>query len=155
MEILRRETDYALRALVILGQTGDLVSTRALADECDISLDHIRKIMPRLAKADIVEAVRGAKGGFRLSRDPENIYLNEVIQAMQGPLIVNRCIRGRVRCGRFDTCVIAGWVEQLQEGIDRITHRVSLHDIIEKNTKQPQEGMAQHGRTESRSPVAP
>ncbi len=131
MEILRRETDYAMRALIKVSGEESLVSTRYLSEACGVSLEHIRKIMPKLAQAGLVVAVRGARGGFRLARPAPDIHLNEIIEAVQGPLKVNKCTMGDEGCERRPECSMVGPVRYLQERLDEMTRKMTLKDLAE------------------------
>ena len=88
MEILRRETDYALRALHVLNTRGECTDTMDLARECRVPLPALRKIMQTLAKAGVVKTVRGAMGGYLLAGPVRNISP----YSGQGPMKGSVCI---------------------------------------------------------------
>ena len=73
MQVLGRESDYALRCLVKLAgaDEGQVLSARQIASEDDLPEPLLRKILQKLVKAGIVESVRGSQGGFRLGGLPE------------------------------------------------------------------------------------
>lgn len=93
MEISRK-TDYALRMLSALVQNGEgspVVSVREVAEENRIPYSFARSIQHDLAQAGIVESLRGARGGMRLAVDPKKVTLRELVEAVQGPIIISGC----------------------------------------------------------------
>jgi Rrf2 family protein len=131
MDILRRETDYAIRALMELGREKKCLSTRQLAVRCEVTIDFMRKIMPRLTQAGIVKPVRGSRGGFCLQRAPREILLQDIIQTMQGAVQVNRCVLSPRRCLRSNRCRFRPVVMLIQRDIEKTLHATSLADILQ------------------------
>ena len=88
MDILRRNTDYALRIMVDLamhwGQ--ESISTRAVSNDMDVPYQLACKLMQKLHKAKLVKSLRGPKGGFRLSKNPSMTNLLKIIETIQGPV---------------------------------------------------------------------
>ena len=85
MEIIRRNTDYALRLMVNLGvnRKEDFISSRELAKEEEVSHQLACKLLQKLHAAGLVESSMGAKGGFRLAKSPAKINLFEIIEIIQ------------------------------------------------------------------------
>lgn len=133
MDILRRNTDYALRLAVNLAHHyGDgAVSTRVLSDEEGVSYQLACKLMQKLHGAGLVESDMGPKGGFRLGRSPEEVAILEVIEAIQGPLRLNRCLLGEGACDRQKTCPIRVKIGTLQEQMDRYLGAVTLGELAQ------------------------
>ena len=105
MEISRK-TDYALRMLasLVLDPEG-VVSVRTAAKESGVPYSFARSIQHDLALAGIVENTRGAAGGMRLSVDPQEVTLLQVVEAVQGPVLVASCeASGDGPCPRQGTC---------------------------------------------------
>lgn len=138
MDILRRNTDYALRLAVNLaGRYGDgWVSTRALSDEEDVSYQLACKLMQKLHKEGLVESDMGPKGGFRLARPPEHVPILDVIAAIQGPLRLNRCLLGDGFCERQETCPIRAQIGRLQEQMDEYLGAVTLAELVRNRPPQ-------------------
>lgn len=132
MDIIRRNTDYALRLMVRLARDsdGDAVSTRLLAREEGVSYQLACKLMQQLHAAGLVESSMGPKGGFRLCREPAEISVQEVIEAIQGPLRLNRCLLSRDACPRGDGCPVRAKMGELQSQMDEYLGGVALEELV-------------------------
>jgi Rrf2 family protein len=132
MDILRRNTDYALRLAVSLARHygADPLSTRVLAENEDVSYQLACKLMQKLHAAGLVESNMGPKGGFRLRRGPEEVSIREVIEAIQGPLRLNRCLLSDGLCSRQDSCPVREKMSHLQEQMDGYLKSVTLGELV-------------------------
>jgi len=112
MEITR-ETDYAIRCVLYLaGKQGLPTVVDEIAHEMSIPKSFLSKIVQKLSRADILTSFRGVKGGFALARKPAKISLLDVISAMQGPAVSNKCAVDKRVCGRSCTCIVHPvWIE--------------------------------------------
>ncbi len=122
MEITR-QADYAIRAVLHVARLpeGKREPTSIIAKEQEIPLPFLAKIISQLAVAGIVDAMRGASGGVRLARAAEDISLLDVIQVIDGPVALNRCVAGGEGCIREGYCPIHEiWVEVQDELIRRL-----------------------------------
>ena len=131
MDVLRRNTDYALRAILNLAESQeDSVSTRDIADQEKISYQLACKLMQKMKKAGLVESVMGKKGGYSLSRKPADITLKEVIDAIQGPVLLNRCLKKGYVCEKMENCPINKKLKQWQNELDREMQETTLEELI-------------------------
>lgn len=90
---ISRKTDYALRMLAeLVSNSTGVVSVRTAAKENEIPYSFARSIQHDLALAGIVENTRGASGGMRLSVDPHKTTLLQLVEAVQGPVVVSACL---------------------------------------------------------------
>ncbi len=107
MEITR-QADYAVRAILELAlrPAGACVLSADLSLAQNILAAFLAKICARLAAANICLTHRGTNGGIRLSRPADQISLLEVVEAIDGPIVLNRCTRQPGECARERTCVI-------------------------------------------------
>ncbi|MHC4616635.1 MAG: RrF2 family transcriptional regulator [Planctomycetota bacterium] len=144
MNILRQNTDYALRVMVNLAKnhSNDAVSARLLAEQEDISYHFACKILQQLHNAKLVESRMGPKGGFSLSRPPGKIELLRVVEAIQGPVRMNKCLLGTNTCPRRPKCAVSGKLAELQEYIDSYLRGITLAEFLqspenERTAKKP------------------
>jgi len=137
MDILRRNTDYALRLMVCLAREygNGAMATRAVAQAEDVSYQLACKLMQRLHAAKLVESCMGPRGGFRLSRPPGQVDIREVIEAIQGPLRLNRCLLSDAACPRQDSCPIRVKIGELQDRMDEYLSSVTLDGLARNRGK--------------------
>ena len=131
MELIRRNTDYALRALVLMAKdrTGDVYVVTRLANEARVPEDFLRKTLQRLDKAGIIESKRGPKGGFQLSKDPARISVLDVMEAVQGPLAVNRCFLKDIGCDNFNRCELKEKLIGAQQHMVDLFKSVTIREL--------------------------
>jgi Rrf2 family protein len=90
--MLTQKTRYALRALLFLIEEGDgAVRLQRIAESQKIPRKYLELIMLDLKAADLVESVRGPKGGYCLTRHPRSISFGEVVRALEGPIALVSC----------------------------------------------------------------
>ena len=91
--IFTTKAEYGVRLLVDLGQAegGDPVALKAIAERERLPLAYLERIVALLRKAGFVESTRGARGGYLLTRDPGEIRMDEVIEALDGPIAPMSC----------------------------------------------------------------
>jgi Rrf2 family protein len=119
--------DYAIRAtaeLAVLGKDGPVKAQR-IAEEEDIPLKFLLNILADLKRANVVQALRGSRGGYRLARPAAAITLAEVIRAVEGPL-------ANVHESRPEELTYAGPNRALREVW--IAVRASLRAVLEMVT---------------------
>ena len=105
---------YGMRAVVALARCHGQGSIylRDIAERERLPGTYLEQLMVPLRKAGIVLGVRGAKGGYTLSRPPEEISVLTVVEALEGPLRLADCPAGGGCCGRPGTCVLKElWAE--------------------------------------------
>lgn len=103
--------DYATVVLTVLASTPHAVASAAgLAERAGLEAPTVAKVLKPLAQAGLVEAFRGASGGYRLARPAHDISLIEIVEAMEGPLGMTECSLHAGACGIESSCgVRANW----------------------------------------------
>ena len=136
MNVIRQETDYALRLMAVLATRNDdqpkSVSTRVLAEKSDVSYEFACKILQKLHDADLIESIMGPKGGYKLHKNAHDITLLEVISAVQGPLSVNDCMIGSGCCSQMGKCPLSGTMGKLQRHIEEFLGKITLEEAIKE-----------------------
>jgi Rrf2 family protein len=137
MDIIRRNTDYAMRAAVELaGRFGSApVATREIAESQDIPYQLACKLLQRLNKASIVKSIMGPAGGFILCRNPSKITVRQVVEAVQGPVQINRCLFDKKSCRLSPNCTISPELGRLQKKINVFLEGLSLRQLSSAKTK--------------------
>ena len=132
MDILRRNTDYALRLMVTLATKHDSepLSTKSLSKETLVPYQLACKLLQRLQKAKLVKSTMGPKGGFALTKSPEEINLWSIIDVIQGEVNMNRCLLGDFKCQRRANCTIHGKLAELQNQIEASLRATTLDELL-------------------------
>jgi Rrf2 family transcriptional regulator, iron-sulfur cluster assembly transcription factor len=138
MDIVRRNTDYALRAMVALAQNYGIrpVSSKSISDEQKIPYQLTCKLMQKLSSKKMITSLMGPKGGFILKREPSKITLLEIIEAIQEPLSINRCLLAKDNCPRRRICTIRPKLVQLQEYVGKYLTGITLAELAEIGDKK-------------------
>ena len=102
---ISRKTDYALRMLAMLAEDPEcLLSVRTAAEEVNVPYSFARSIQHGLVQAGIVESLRGVHGGMRLKVSPDDVTIRQVVEAVQGPMVMNDCTAPDGDCARMGAC---------------------------------------------------
>lgn len=97
---ITRQADYAVRAILYLARLGpnQKAATSQIAENQEIPLSFLAKIIAQLSVAGLLQTMRGARGGVMLARAPEEISLLDVVEAIDGPITLNECVNGEYDC---------------------------------------------------------
>jgi Rrf2 family protein len=120
---ITRQADYAVRAVLHLAQikNGDRTSTSVVAKEQHIPPSFLAKIVSRLSITGLLHTSRGARGGLTLAREPKDITLLEVVEAIDGPIQLNECVGDNGVCTFDSDCPIRSvWCEAQDELVARL-----------------------------------
>jgi len=137
VDILRRDTDYSLRAIVYLARHygNEPVSARELAQSGGIPYQLACKLLQKLHNAKLVESSMGPKGGFKLSGEPSKISVFKVIKAIQGRLSLNRCLLSANVCSYHRQCLISRKLADLQQQMESFLNNVTLDKLVSTRAK--------------------
>jgi FeS assembly SUF system regulator len=140
---LSRKADYALIALKHLAQHGrtEALSANDIADSYGISAPLLAKVLQRLAKRDLIQARHGSSGGYTLARDPAVVTALEVIQAIDGPLIITSCSTARGDCGHVTNCTVREPLRRVNETILQALSEVTLSQMADEEPEMPVVGL--------------
>lgn len=125
---------YALRLMVDLaveGQSGP-VALRDVAKRQDISEKYLEQLVAPLTRAGLLKSVRGAAGGYLLTRPPEAYTAGEILRAQEGSLAPVDCVDGSHPCRRQGRCPTAPLWQRIAQAVDRVVDSTTLQDLAEE-----------------------
>lgn len=99
---ITQEADYAVRIVDRLARSGGRLDARSLSETTGVTLRFTLKILRKLVLNSIVISFKGVQGGYELARKPADINMRQVIEAVDGPIAISRCLSGELPCNRTD-----------------------------------------------------
>ena len=138
MKITSQE-EYGLRCLLQVAQLtikDDLASLEDIAKNEHITTDYAAKLLTTLRQANLVESVRGKSGGYKLTRPPEKIYLNEAIHALSGELFETESCQqfpgNDSKCVHISCCSIRSVWFSISHILFNLLKQITLKDLLGK-----------------------
>jgi len=129
MELVRRHTDYGIRALFQLAEKGPMRCGQ-IAKACGITQGFSYKVLQKLKNAGFVTSRPGRPGGFELSKDLASISLFDVMSACQGPIEVSKCVEDPDDCDRNEGCPLSTKWRELQDLMIGSLKRTMLQSVL-------------------------
>ncbi|GHU41072.1 AsnC family transcriptional regulator [Clostridia bacterium] len=133
---------YGLRAFVDLAVYGgkEPISLTGIAKRQDISPAYLEQLMGKLKRANLVESVRGANGGYRLARTTDEISVGDVLRALEGDLGPAECVSDidssyACGCGDSDSCVSRLVWKRIHDSINDAVDSIKIQELVEENKK--------------------
>lgn len=131
---LTRFTDYGLRVLIFAASHPDrLCSVREISDYYDISYNHLVKVVHRLAQLGHIKSFKGKGGGIQLAGGAENLYLGDLVQALEPDMNLVECFdRDTNTCRITNTCQLKHYLFDARQAFINALNRHTLADTIKK-----------------------
>jgi len=126
---------YAVMAMVDIGQQGGVrpVSLAEISSRQDISQEYLEQLFLKLRKGGLVESARGPGGGYRLARDPDDIFVYDIIAAVDEPMKMTRCEGDAVDgCVRGERCCTHDLWSSIGRQVNTFLANVSLDDVVSR-----------------------
>lgn len=129
---------YALRLMLDLAMhdTGSPVSLKDIAARQSISDKYLEQIISILNKAGFVRSIRGAQGGYRLMRKPEEYTVGMILRLTEGSLAPVDCVNEGSSCDRMEACVTIRIWKQIYDAVNNVVDNITLADVIEWQTEK-------------------
>lgn len=135
---LGKLTDYAIVVMTALAATPEASrSAHELARETAVSEPTVGKVLKQLSKAGLVQASRGASGGYRLARAPSELTIADVVRAMEGPIGLTECSLHGSDCALESSCGVRGNWKLISEAIRQALSAVTLAQMAAPMTRLP------------------
>ncbi len=140
---LSKKADYALIAMKHLAQSAGQAevrlreggagttstSAREIAEQYDIPIELLAKVLQRLVRTGLLVSTQGTRGGYMLSRPPKSISVVDVIQAIDGPFTVTACSTEKHDCEQYSKCSVRNPLWQIRERIVAALGTVTLLEM--------------------------
>jgi Rrf2 family protein len=141
---LSKKADYALIAMKHLAIRPDAASAsaREIAEQYDIPVELMAKVLQRLARRNLVTSHQGTRGGYRLARPASLISAGDIIQAIDGPLTVTACSTEAENCDQYAKCSVRDPLWRIRERIISALDTCSLQEISSDMPEMPLAGVA-------------
>ncbi len=125
---LTKGADYAVRIMIHLAQlpSGSRPNRAALAGAGDIPEHFVGKILQSLARAGLIDSQRGMNGGFALAKDPGQVTVLQVVEAIEGPTQLNACLLPGDSCSRKSWCPAHCVWAEAQEAMTSVLRRATI-----------------------------
>ena len=129
---LSKKSDYALIAmkhLALKTGPGSSSSAREIAEQYDIPIELMAKVLQRLVRSGLLASQQGTRGGYQLSRPATAISVADVIQAIDGPLTVTACSTDDEQCDQFTKCSVRDPLWRIKERILNALRSCTIAEI--------------------------
>ena len=125
-------SDYTLRVLMFLALSRERLATiPEIAAAYEISENHLMKVVHQLARAGVIESVRGKGGGIRLARPPEEIHLGQIVRASEGSAPIVECLADEpASCRIAPVCRLAAVLSRAFETLYATLDEYTLADLV-------------------------
>ncbi len=132
---LSKKADYALMAMkhLALVRTAPSASAREIAEQYDIPIELMAKVLQRLVRTGLLVSTQGTRGGYTLSRPSASISVADVIEAIDGPFSVTACSTENHDCDQYGKCSIRDPLWQIRERIATALGTVTIAEMATEN----------------------
>lgn len=117
------------------------VSLKEIAENQGLSLSYLEQLFSILKKERLVVSQRGAKGGYKLAKQPEKISIGDIIRAVEGPIEFSECVGGAedYECIKSSMCVTKDIWQEVNDSVNSVIDNITLQDLLDKNHKKAKE----------------
>ncbi len=127
---------YAVRVMLDLAlhNTGECIKVKDIAERQGLSEKYLEQIIATLNKAGYVRSVRGAQGGYRLAKTPQEYTVGMILRLTEGSLAPVACLEeDSLQCNRIDTCETLQVWKDLYDAINQVVDNVTIADLMEQH----------------------
>ena len=142
MQSITRTGEYGLRGLLFLAKqpAGRLFLVSEISKAQRIPETYLAKIFQRLSKTGLLKSTRGLNGGFNLGKPAKEITMKQVIEALEGPIALNRCLLRQGECDEEKGCPLHEVFEEAQEKFLEVLDRTTIEDLARQDIRNERKG---------------
>lgn len=126
---------YALRLMldIALNSSGEQITIKSIAARQDISDKYLEQIISLLNRAGYVKSIRGAQGGYKLTKDPSEYTVGMILRLTEGSLAPVDCLEENTNdCKRSSGCVTREVWTELYQAINHVVDNITLQDLVNR-----------------------
>ena len=129
-----RLADYAVSIIYAFsGSEKEILSSQDIIEKTKLHKATVNKLLAQLVKKNFLKTFRGAKGGYRLKKDLDNISVKELIEAIEGPILLTDCLnKNSNNCNLFNVCTTKNIWSFINLEISNTLENIKLKDIKNK-----------------------
>jgi len=129
--VVSRGADYGIRAMLDLASqpVDQRTVTEQIAERQEIPVAFLSKVVAQLTQSGLLRTYRGAAGGVFLGRPADDINLRQVLEAVQGPIVLNQCTGPYDGCPKAATCPACRVFLEAQKSLQEMLERASLAEL--------------------------
>ena len=133
---------YGIHAMYDLAQFGSETPQpiKSIAERQNIPEAYLEQLIGQLRRSGLVKSVRGAQGGYLLSRTPAEITVGEVLRTLEGELAVVDCLMEEDACHKACSCPTRVVWKKLRDGLNQIVDGITLQDMLDDYERMSAEG---------------
>ena len=132
------ESDYALRIVSVLSEYNDVIDANTIAEKPSVSLRFALKILHKLVLGNIVSSYKGARGGYKLKVSPDKITLKNVIELIDGPIAIARCLESSETCSMNTdktACIYHHIFDKISLELAAKLENITISDVMDRTYK--------------------
>ena len=129
------ESDYALRIISALAKHEGVVDAKTLSEQTQVTLQFTLKILHKLVRSELVKSYKGIRGGYSLRLPPEEITLKRVIEEIDGPIAMVRCLDSSEGCSlnqEKTACIYHHIFDTISLDVSRKLAGITILDVINR-----------------------
>lgn len=130
------ESDYALRILTAMAKYTVVTDAKTISEDTSVTQRFTLKILHKLCKGGLVESFKGVNGGYKLKALPEDITLKTVIELIDGPIAIARCLDSEEGCSLNcdkSACDYHHIFDIISIALANKLNKITINDVINKN----------------------
>ena len=130
------ESDYALRILTAMSAYDGITDAKTISQDTSVTQRFTLKILHKLVQGDLVESYKGVNGGYKLKKSPAEITLKKVIELIDGPIAIARCLDSNEGCSLNcdkSACDYHHIFDIISIELASKLNKITIQDVIDKN----------------------
>ena len=127
------ESDYALRIVSALAEASDVIDAATLAERTSVTQRFTLKILHKLVQGGLVSSYKGVRGGYKLKQSPDSITLKCVIELIEGPIAIMRCLGNGEACTMVSdktACIYHYIFDEISLELSSKLNNITIADVL-------------------------